>query len=162
MRLLLLIGAAIGLASASSTLSPAQSSGIQSTLNHFYSLFTSNCTDWVQVFNPAHGTFYHPKAGVVTGRDNLLDFCSTAQSVSKVQEFRQDGPYTWVSGDSGQVHLLVPAVYFNDAPYVNSEHQFFVLQEKSDLENSQVQAYEIKQVSELLSRSASKFTFPDN
>jgi hypothetical protein len=149
--------------SANATLTLAQSAGIQSTLDHFYSLVTSNCSLWIQAFKPQQGTFYQLKFGVVNGRENLLEFCANMQNSRKVQEFRQDGPYTRVFGNPDQVHVLVPALYLNDAPYVNSQYQFFVLERQRHIvENPEIEYYQIIQVSELLKRTSSQLTFPSN
>jgi hypothetical protein len=61
------------------------------------------------------------------------------------------------------VHVLVPALYLNDAPYVNSQYQFFVLERQRHIvENPEIEYYQIIQVSELLKRTSSQLTFPSN
>eukprot|EP00475_Leptophrys_vorax_P008778 TRINITY_DN15726_c0_g1_i1.p1 TRINITY_DN15726_c0_g1~~TRINITY_DN15726_c0_g1_i1.p1 ORF type:complete len:167 (+),score=36.73 TRINITY_DN15726_c0_g1_i1:217-717(+) len=142
-----------------SDLSTEESAAVQQALDGFYSLVKVDCGDWIQVFTE-NATFYQPKSGVIQGLDNLENFCKTIQSLFKVQELRQDGPFIWVTGaqDNSRLHVLTPAVYLNDSPYVNSEYQFFELQRVS----SDSVEFKVDKVSELLTRSASAFTFPEN
>jgi hypothetical protein len=165
-----LVGVSSALDSPSSppaTLTDAEAAAVQTTLDSFYSLVTADCKTWVQTFTDT-ATFYHPKSGVVTGVENFTSFCTTIQGLFKVQEFRQDGPFTWVSGaaDKSRLNVLAPALYLNDSPYVNSQHQFFEMvrvdstTEDQDITNNIV--FKVDKVSELLSRNAIPFTFPSN
>jgi len=64
---------------------------VSAALSKFFSLFETDCSNWVQVFTKS-ASFSHPKfpSGIV-GSQALLDFCGKAKAAAQVQEFRQDG-----------------------------------------------------------------------
>lgn len=142
------------------TLTPQQTAAVERTLDGFYALFTNSCSAWVSYFHK-DATFFHPKAGVVRGVEALYAFCLSIQPTFKVQEFRRDGPFTWVAAapDLSALNVLAPALYLNDAPYVNSQYQFFKLRNNSTRPEV---AYWIDEVSELLTRTQVPFSFPPN
>jgi hypothetical protein len=79
------------------------------------------------------------------------------RNISKIQEWRQDGPYTWVATGMNHTDLdvLLPALYMNDAPFLKTMHLLFrMTKEGSD--------FKIKEGSEILTTTKSNFTFPAN
>lgn len=141
-------------------LSPTDSNAVQQTLDRFFTLFQAKCTDWNSVF-VEFGIFNHPPPiGTVTGLPALQDFCTQVQNISKVQEMRQDGPFTFVAtaSDHQRLDVIVPSVYINDQPFIKTMLLVFRLTTAT----SSVSKYAISEVSEVLTSTQSNFSWPAN
>jgi hypothetical protein len=146
-------------------LSASEATAVQNRLDQFLSIFAPGydkefCQAWVD--NAFVGSdvaqFHHPPPiGSVKGHPALFSFCEMVRNISKIQEWRQDGPYTWVATGMNHTDLdvLLPAVYMNDAPFLKTMHLLFrMTKEGSD--------FKIKEGSEILTTTKSNFTFPAN
>lgn len=138
-------------------LSQTESNAVQQTLDKFFTLFKASCSDWPSVFTE-FGIFNHPPPiGTVRGLLGLEKFCTTVQAISKVQEMRQDGPFTFVATAANHTRLdvVIPAVYINDAPFVKTMLLVFRLSQVAP-------SYSIEEVSEVLTSTQSNFSWPAN
>merc|ERR1712086_634924 len=147
---------------------------VQTNLDRFLSLFDSLagapgnnkelCQSWVaDTFMQVHPKFTHPPPiGPVHGLDGLFGFCDEVRNISKVQEMRQDGPYTWVAtaANHTQLDVLLPGVYMNDAPFAKTFHLVFKMVKNIDTFLGSV--YRIQEGSEILTTTQSNYTFPAN
>jgi len=122
------------------------------------------CQSWVaETFMQVHPKFTHPPPiGPVEGLDGLFGFCDEVRNISKVQEMRQDGPYTWVAtaANHTQLDVLLPGVYMNDAPFAKTFHLVFKMVKNIDTFLGSV--YRIQEGSEILTTTQSNYTFPAN
>jgi hypothetical protein len=164
-----LIGCSFGYTSDDwGVLTDAETAGVQSTLDSYFSLVKMDCKTWATNSFTANAVFFQDKVGVVSGVANLTNFCTTLQGLFKVQELRQDGPFTWVMGasDKSRLHILSPALYSNDSPYINSEYLFFEMVRVDTTTQNQDStnniSYKIERASEMLSRSGVPFKYPVN
>ena len=151
-----------------------EAAAVQKNLDRFLSLFDSLagapgnnkelCQSWVaDTFMPVRPKFTHPPPiGPVQGLDGLFGFCDEVRNISKVQEMRQDGPYTWVATAANHTHLdvLLPGVYMNDAPFAKTFHLVFKMV-KSMAEHPTT-VFKIQEGSEILTTTQSNYTFPSN
>merc|ERR1711935_727844 len=155
-------------------LSTAEAAAVQERLDQFFSLFddTKTCEAWVAAaFTPhyvALPVFNHPPPiGQVKGEAAIEGFCETVRKISKVQEMRQDGPYTWVAtGDDWKNHthldVLLPGLYINDAPFAKTAHFVFKMKKVRQRFKEYGTSFQIILVSEILTTTQSNFTFPAN
>ena len=168
-------------------LTAEESSAVQGAVDRFFRLFnTSNtannvdCAAWVRgAFPLAWGLpdaqFNHPPPlGVMRGQPALESFCVTVRKISKVQEMRQNGPYTWIAtaANHTQLDVLMPALYVNDAPFAKTMHILLRMAKYDDAKagggwmKRDGWAAGVKYMthygSEILTTTQSTFTFPAN
>ena len=165
---------ALAIASASSyapagpdNLSSEEAAAVQRRLDLF-TLFppsapgdaAKKCLAWAEDAFTSNGQFNHPPPlGSFRGTKELVSFCTQVQPISKVQEMRQDGPYTWVATDSNhtQLDVLLPGLYLNDAPFAKTFNMLLRMTKVP-----QTGEFMIKYGSEILTTTKSDFTFPAN
>jgi len=159
-------------------LSIEEASAVQKRLDQFFSLFASLsgapgnnkklCQSWAYNAFTSSDTpaqFNHPPPiGPVHGQKGLFGFCDQVRNISKVQEMRQDGPYTWVATDVNHTRLdvLLPALYINDAPFAKTMHMLFKMTKVNVADSVQGCDFKIQEGSEILTTTQSSFTFPAN
>jgi len=130
---------------------------VSAALSKFFSLFETDCSNWVQVFTKS-ASFSHPKfpSGIV-GSQALLDFCGKAKAAAQVQEFRQDGG-AMLTREGDFLHVLVPYVYATidpKAPFINSGFESIKLV-------STPAGYKILSVIEFFTRNPQPYVWPAN
>lgn len=148
-------------------LSAREEKAVQTRLDQFLSIFAPGndkelCQAWVDDAFTSSGDvqFNHPPPiGSVKGHAALFNFCETVRNISKVQEWRQDGSYTWVATDSNHTRLdvLLPALYINDAPFAKTMQLLFRMRKEHGAGD-----FKIQEGSEMLTTTQSNFTFPAN
>ena len=153
-------------------LSIEEASAVQRRLDQFFSLFApdndkEHCQAWVDdaFTSNTPAQFNHPPPiGPVHGQQGLFGFCMTVRNISKVQEMRQDGPYTWVATDVNHTRLdvLLPALYINDAPFAKTMHILFRMVKGHVADSAQSCDFKIQEGSEILTSTNSNFTFSAN